>query len=77
MTSEELYNSLAFQNNFQIKKIVVNIQPSAGSGPNPMVAFEFSFEGNSSEVLLEIKDREGEIIDQVQRTISSVFVWQT
>lgn len=67
---ETFYNSSKIPKSiFNLKKIVVNIRPSAGSGPNPMVAFEFSLEGNSSEVLLEIKDREGEILDQVQRTI--------
>lgn len=34
-----------------------------------MVAYEFSLEGNSTEVLIEIKDREGEILDQIQRMI--------
>ena len=67
---ETFYNSSKIPKNiFSLKKIVVNIRPSESSGPNPMVAFEFSLEGNSSEVLLEIKDREGEILDQVQRTI--------
>jgi flagellar basal body-associated protein FliL len=69
---ETFYNSSRIPKNiFLLKKIVVNIQPSSSSGPNPMVAFEFSLEGNSSEVLLEIKDREGEILDQVQRTIEA------
>jgi flagellar basal body-associated protein FliL len=69
---ETFYNSSRISKNiFKLKKIVVNIQPSESSGPNPMVAFEFSLEGNSSEVLLEIKDREGEILDQVQRTIEA------
>lgn len=71
-SKETFYNSSRIPKNiFNLKKIVVNIQPSAGSGPNPMVAFEFSLEGSSSEVLLEIKDREGEILDQVQRTVES------
>lgn len=71
-SKETFYNSSRIPKNiFKLKKIVVNIQPSAGSGPNPMVAFEFSLEGSSSEVLLEIKDREGEILDQVQRTVES------
>ncbi len=69
---ETFYNSSRIPKNiFSLKKIVVNIQPSESSGPNPMVAFEFSLEGNSAEALLEIKDREGEILDQVQRTVES------
>lgn len=69
---ESFYNSSRIPKNiFNLKKIVVNIQPSESSGPNPMVAFEFSLEGNSTEALLEIKDREGEILDQVQRTVES------
>ena len=67
---DTFYNSSKIPKNiFKLKKMVVNIQPSAGSGPNPMVAREFSREGGSSEALLEIKDREGEILDQVQRTV--------
>lgn len=69
---ETFYNTSKIPKNiFKLKKIVVNILPSENSGPNPMVAFEFSLEGNSTEVLLEIKDREGEILDQVQRTIEA------
>lgn len=69
-SSETFYNSSRIPKNiFKLKKVVVNIQPSERSGPNPMVAFEFSLDGSSSEALLEIKDREGEILDQVQRTI--------
>ncbi len=69
-TPETFYNSSRIPKNiFQLKKIVVNIQPSSSSGSNPMVALEFSLEGASPEVLLEIKDREGEVLDQVQRVI--------
>jgi flagellar basal body-associated protein FliL len=49
--------------------MVVNIQPSESSGPNPMAAYEFSLEGNSTEVLIEIKDREVELRDLMYRTI--------
>ncbi len=71
-SKEYFYNSSRIPKNiFKLKKIVVNIQPSENSGSNPMVAFEFSLEGSSSEALLEIKDREGEILDLVQRTVES------
>lgn len=67
---ESFYNSSRIPKNiFNLKRMVVNIQPSESSGSNPMVAYEFSLEGNSTEVLIEIKDREGEILDQIQRTI--------
>jgi flagellar basal body-associated protein FliL len=69
---DTFYNSSRIPKNiFKLKKIVVNIQRSQGSGSNPMVALELSLEAGSSEVLLEIKDREGEILDQVQRTTES------
>lgn len=69
-TIETFYNTSRIPKNiFQLKRMVVNIQPSATSGTNPMAAYEFSLEGNSTEVLVEIKDREGEILDRVQRTI--------
>jgi len=67
---ETFYNSSRIPKNiFNLKKMVINITPSQNSGPNPMVAYEFSLEGNSTEVLIEIKDREGEILDQIQRMI--------
>ncbi len=68
--NETFYNSTRIPKNiFNLRKIVVNIRPSENSGPNPMAAFEFSLEGNSTEVLIEIKDREGEILDRVQRAV--------
>ncbi|MFN8791071.1 MAG: flagellar basal body-associated protein FliL [Bdellovibrionales bacterium] len=67
---ETFYNSSRIPKSiFNLKKMVINIEPSQNSGPNPMVAYEFSLEGNSTEVLIEIKDREGEILDQIQRMI--------
>jgi flagellar basal body-associated protein FliL len=39
------------------------------SGETPMAAFEFFVEGLSSEVLVEMKDREGEMRDLFQRQI--------
>lgn len=67
---ESFYNTTRIPKNiFNLKRMVVNIKSSENSGPNPMVAYEFSLEGNSTEVLIEIKDREGEIIDKVQRVI--------
>lgn len=66
---ETFYNSSRIPKNiFTLRKIIVNIQASENSSENPMVAVELSLEGNSTEVLIEIKDREGEILDLVQRT---------
>jgi flagellar basal body-associated protein FliL len=58
----------ASQNIMYLPKQVVNLKPSPGSGRNPMAAFEVYLEGNSPEVLIEIKDREAEVKDVIQRT---------
>lgn len=60
------------QNLFSLKRVVVNIRRSDHSGPNPMAAFEFFLEGNSTEVIIEVKDRESEIRDEIQRTIEEM-----
>jgi flagellar basal body-associated protein FliL len=52
-----------------IPKMVVNIKKSSNSGENPMAAFEFYLEGYSQEVVVELKDREHEFRDDIQRTI--------
>ena len=70
---EQFYNTIRIPKNiFSLRRMVINIQPSESSGPNPMVAYELSLEANSKEVLVEIKDREGEIIDQVQRSLEQL-----
>jgi len=70
---ERFYNTIRIPKNiFSLRRMVINIQPSESSGPNPMVAYELSLEANSKEVLVEIKDREGEIIDQVQRALEEL-----
>ncbi len=66
--SEPFYDSSrASQNIMSLQKIVVNIKRSSQSGPNPMGAFEFYIEGNSPDVMVEIKDREYEVKDLFQR----------
>ncbi len=66
--SEPFYDSArASQNIMSLQKIVVNIKRSSQSGPNPMGAFEFFIEGNSPDVMVEIKDREYEVKDLFQR----------
>ncbi len=70
---EGFYNNLKIPKNiFSLRKMVINLQPSESSGPNPMVAYELSLEANSQEALVEIKDREGEVIDGVQRSLEEL-----
>lgn len=53
---------------FQLKPMVVNLR-RLDPGSNPMGVFEFVCEGSSKEVLVEIKLRESEIRDRVQRVV--------
>ncbi|MBK9323885.1 MAG: flagellar basal body-associated FliL family protein [Bdellovibrionaceae bacterium] len=62
----------AIQNIMSLSKMIVNIRPSAGSGPNPMAAMEFFLEGMSPEAIVEVKDRESEIRDLFQRTMEEM-----
>jgi hypothetical protein len=65
---EPFYDNLRVSGNILlIPKMVVNLRKSAHSGDNPMGAFEFYTEGIAPEVPLEIKDREIEIRDLMQR----------
>jgi len=64
---EDFYNSpRVSQNIMSVRRIVVNIQKSKTSGSNPMAAIELYIQGNSSDVILEIKDREAELLDRIQ-----------
>ena len=65
--AEPFYNSpRVSQNIMSLRRIVVNVQKSKNSGPNPMGAFEFFLQGNSSDVMVEISDREAELLDLFQ-----------
>lgn len=67
---EPFYENLrAPQSIIMMPKMVVNLKRSSKSGPNPMGAFEFFIEGMAPEVVIEIKDREVEIRDRIQRTL--------
>ncbi|MBX2988774.1 MAG: flagellar basal body-associated FliL family protein [Bdellovibrionaceae bacterium] len=67
---ENLYDSVrAAQNIVVTPKLVVNIRSSPSSGPNPMLAAELYVEGNSPDVIVEIKDREVEFRDGFMRTL--------
>ncbi len=60
------------QNIMALPKMIVNVRPSPGSGPNPMAAMEFFLEGLSPEAIVEVKDRETEIRDLFQRTLEEL-----
>ncbi len=67
---EPFYDNLrSLKNIIEIPKMVVNLVPSQTSGKNPMGIFEFYLEGEDPEVVVEIKDREVEIRDRMQRTL--------
>ena len=67
---EDFYSSPRFnQNLVSLRRVVVNIKRSKNSSSNPMGAFEFFLLGNSSEVLVEVSDRESEVVDLFQNEI--------
>ena len=55
-----------------LKRIVVNLQKPAGSGRNPMGMFEFYVEANNQEAAVELKAREVEMTDAMQRTVEGM-----
>jgi hypothetical protein len=68
--TEPFYENLRTSSNILlIPKMVVNIKPSKQSGRNPMGAFEFYVEGLIPEVVVEVKDREIEVRDLMQRVV--------
>ncbi len=70
---EDFYDSPRVkQNIMSMRRAVVNLKRSETSGPNPMAFFEFFAEGNSSDVVIELKDREYEVIDHVQRAMEEM-----
>lgn len=67
---EPFYDSVrAAQNVLELPKLVVNLKRTPVSGPNPMMAAEFYLEGNSPDVVLEIKARETEFRDVYMRAM--------
>lgn len=65
-------NPRAAQNLILIPKLIVNLKRLPDSKDNPMAAFEFFIEGMSSDVVVEIKDREHFIKDIIQRSIEEM-----
>jgi flagellar basal body-associated protein FliL len=67
---EPFYENLRVSTNFLlIPKMVVNLKKSEHSGSNPMAALEFFVEGMTPEAIIEIKDREVEVRDRMQRVV--------
>jgi len=56
------------------EKIVVNIKPSRSSGPNPMVAFDLYIIASNEASAVEIKARQKEFSDLIQR-VSEGFTY--
>lgn len=70
---ENFYDSPRVKQNIvALRRAIVNLKPSAGAGPNPMAFFEFFVEGNSTDVAIELKDREYEVIDLIQRLMEDM-----
>lgn len=71
--TEYLYESTHSAKNIMvIPRMVVNLKRSKNSGENPMVALEFYIEGTAAEVMVEVKDREAEVKDLLQRNIEDM-----
>lgn len=73
---EPFYNSPRVKvYSFQMKPVIVNLKRKAESegvsNDNPMAYFEFIFEGNSGDVVVELKERESEFVDVVSRVIET------
>ncbi len=67
---EGFFDSYRYKRNvFLLPRVIVNLRPSQGSTDNPMGIFEFYIVGMSAEPLIEIKNREHEILDYLQRVI--------
>lgn len=55
-----------------IKKMIVNLKPTARSTSKPMAAFELYIETSSKESAVEVKDRELEFRDHIARVFESL-----
>jgi flagellar basal body-associated protein FliL len=56
---------------FKMKPMVVNLKRREPQRDNPMAYFEFVLEGNSGDVVVELKLRESEFVDLAERLIES------
>ena len=65
---EPFYDNPRFPKNIMsMSSVQVNLKPSDNSGENPMLAFEVSVEGMSTDAIIEIKDRQAEFKDMLAR----------
>ncbi len=71
--TEFLYESThSSKDIMEISRMVVNIGRSRNSGDSPMAAMDFYIEGSASDVMVEVKDREAEVKDLIQRNIEDL-----
>lgn len=65
---EAFYDNPRFAKNLvTMSSLHVNLRPSENSSSNPMLVFEITIEGVSSDAIVEIKDREAEFKDMLLR----------
>ena len=70
---EDFNSPLRHQDNTVLfKRFIVSIKRSQQSGTNPMMFFDMYFEGTSNDTAIEMKDREKEVRDRVQRTAEKI-----
>ena len=58
-----------FEYQVQLKRVIVNLRQDPESGILPMGAFEFFLGLDSQNTAIEVRDREKEILDRVQRVL--------
>lgn len=67
-----LYEALPYpRHEYLFDKIVVNLRRRPGLNENPMGYFEFIVGVDSNETAIEVKAREREFLDHLQRTVES------
>lgn len=70
--TEDFYDNTRFAKNLiSMSPLHVNIKQSENSTDNPMLAFEVTVEGLSSDAIVEIKDRQAEFKDMLARLTES------
>lgn len=55
-----------------LKRVVVNLRRAFKSRKNPMALFEFYLEASTQEAAVELREREVEFLDRLQRTIETM-----
>ena len=70
---EDFYSPIRHPEHVMLfEKLLANLRPSPGSGPNPMGHFGFYIELQSRAAAVEVRDRQGEVLDVIQRTLDGV-----